>query len=804
MRVVPVADPLAELARLRRPTGPWLHLLDGAPSDARQLGWMLGQDGVVVRLLRGHCLRTGYGLFDETAAALQLPGDPVEDWSALATLLTDMGWLPGAGHALVVTRATLLLAADPLAELSRFVAAVREVARGRAEEGEPAPFHVVLQDDAVGLAVLRARLDAVGARYDELSGWDAEEPAVAVAASRRSAYSAGDPRPDDVDRAVTAALSGSDGVLEVRRGWEEFRGPSNDPVRVYAPVLAGIGDRAVDIAAAVAAAAAGRAAACIVLPLPVDTAARDQRQHAVAAASTVVRPEPEIASTGQPCPPAAGSYPAAAARSAAGHPVPAPAAQVSRGTHPAPSTDPAPSTTTAAPATVTAPIPAGPAAAEIAPSTVDVPADDPAATFELVAANLEWEFAGGSGRADPVDELLVRDVAGSPRSVALFRSWVRDPVGGWVRVVMAYVGFASIADVATERSRVVEALQRAGAKKCCVEIVGRSDVGDVHRWLEERSVPLRLPGEPAGPAAAVSNLAETTPDAHAAPTLPPETLPPDARFTPGPGREGPVSARLVEWAADRPGVIGVVTAWTELDGRRVLVVGVVVEGDADQQAVRAEAGAVVGSDPPCVVEPFAPAAGMAPSQLRLYRGSTRLWARRVERPAGAGRLDTGYRARTSGVDTVLDPVTPVTDDQLATGFTIVGVDLSTSLEQGPAEPDECDRAVADWVRAQPHALSLLGALTRGGRETVSRVYTVLVDDAAADAAAAAIRRGVAEVVASTGADRCAVEVFCPFQRLSVFHVRLYGGSVGLWKAERRPAAAGPEPGPDPATTQPDP
>ncbi len=63
---------------------------------------------------------------------------------------------------------------------------VREVARARAEEGDPLPFHVVLQDDAVGLAALRARLDAVQARYAELAGWEASEPAAEAAPSGRS------------------------------------------------------------------------------------------------------------------------------------------------------------------------------------------------------------------------------------------------------------------------------------------------------------------------------------------------------------------------------------------------------------------------------------------------------------------------------------------------------------------------------------------------------------------------------------------------------------------------------------------
>jgi len=34
-----------------------------------------------------------------------LPGDPAEDWAGLAALLTDLSWLPGPGHVLVVTRA---------------------------------------------------------------------------------------------------------------------------------------------------------------------------------------------------------------------------------------------------------------------------------------------------------------------------------------------------------------------------------------------------------------------------------------------------------------------------------------------------------------------------------------------------------------------------------------------------------------------------------------------------------------------------------------------------------------------------
>ncbi|HZB49211.1 MAG TPA: hypothetical protein VE547_08970, partial [Mycobacteriales bacterium] len=291
MKVVPpVADPEAELARLRRPTGPWLHLLDAAPADARQLGWMLGRDGVVVRLLRGHCGRSRYGLLDEVGAALQLPGDPAEDWPGLAALLTDMAWLPGAGHVLVVTRASLLLAAEPVGELRGLVDAVREVARGRAEEGDPVPFHLVLQDDSVGVATLRRRLEAVGAKHAELSGWDAEEPVAEAVAGGRSVLRAGDPAADAVDLAAGAAASEVDGVASVGRAWEDFRGGTGS-VRVYAPVLTDP-RRAAYAAAAIAGAVAERGGSCVVVPVHRDPAADDPRQAAVAAAATGIWPVP--------------------------------------------------------------------------------------------------------------------------------------------------------------------------------------------------------------------------------------------------------------------------------------------------------------------------------------------------------------------------------------------------------------------------------------------------------------------------------------------------------------------------------
>jgi hypothetical protein len=861
MRVVPAADPLADLARLRRPTGPWLHLLDGAPSDARQLGWMLGQDGVVVRILRGHCVRTGYGLFDEAAAALQLPGDPVEDWAALTGLLTDMSWLPGAGHLLVVSRAALLLAAAPLSELDGFVTTVREVARGRAEEGDPVPFHVVLQDDAVGLAGLRTRLDVVGARYDHLAGWDAEEPVAETVVSSRSGYESGDPRPDELDRAVADRLSTWDGVLAVRRSWEVFRGPDGARVRVYAPVLA---DplAAPEVVAAVVAAAAALGAGCLAVPLPADERGWDPRQQALAAASAVVWPEPEL-----PPEPATTPAPASAVAPPAGAPSAGQPAAHPEVADPGPA-EPATASTVdsrTAHADPGEPETAGPA------ESADLPADDPGGAFELVAANLEWRFASGAVALDPVDAALVRYAGGSQRLVGLFRTWVADPAGGWVRVVMAYVGSGSISGVETERSTIVDIAQRSGARRCCIEIVGLSDVGDVHRWLEERSVALwrgnpggRRPraGVPAAPAADATPADETPADAtpadataaaptgpgaapevddpavhpaappqvppaqaapsasaadappatpaQAAPPVPPPVpspaqdgpagagLPSDAVFEPGPGEEDETLAGLVGWAAEQPGVLGVITAWTEVGGRRTVVVGIVIDGEVDQQALHAEVTGLLAALPmPHLVESFAPSRGLPPLHLRLYRGSTRVWTRKVERvpttQPGVLQLDTTYHQVDRKIDQVLE-VSTIDDEELG-GFTLVGLDLNASVQRGAETPDDRDGAVSAWVRDQPHALAALRAVVSPPEGTEFPVYSVLVT---ADADRPAIRRGVAQVVAGTGADRCGVEVFCPFDRIAVFHVQLYGVSLSLWKSDRPPPSTKDDPpaGPD--------
>ena len=741
VRVVPSPPgPEAELARLARPTGPWIHLLDAAPADARQLGWLLGQDGIVVRHLRGHCGRSTYGLLDEVGAALQLPGDPVEDWPGLAALLTDMSWLPGAGHVLVVSRSSLLLAASPAGELRGLVEVVREVARARAEEGEPVPFHLVLQDDTLGLAALRARLDAAGARYAELAGWDAEEPPAATAVSARSALSGGPV--DGVDLAAGTAVSTVDGLRELRRAWEEFRGGAGGPVRVYVPVLCGPVDL-VAVAGALSATVAAAGACCVVVPVPADPALADPRQAAVAAAATRIWPDP------------AGPEPEEAAPEpdVVDAPVPDGAAGAA-GAQPPARDEPV----------VEQPAVERPVAVEERPVAVETaqpdptgngPGDVPGAPFELIAANLQWEFDTGAEEDDPVDAALRAHAGASSRTAALFRTWVHDPAGSWVRVVLGYVNRGSIADVDAERTALVDVLQRSGGARCCVEVLAATDVTDAHRWLEARCRPL-WPTPPTPP---------TTADA----------LPDDAAFRPGPQvndpRHGTLLAGLVDWAGGRPGVVGLVTAYT---GDDRLVVGVALDGSADPEEIRASA--------PAPVEPFAPARGLDPVHLRLTRASTRIWTRRTERALPEPARPTGGSPQRPDLPAVLDQGPPPTRDTedargdvVVDGFTVIGIDRDTAVGKGDPRPDEQDAVLVEYAEARPGAIALLRGVTEDGL----KVYCLAVEETVDPEAA---RRELAGAATAAGLRRAALEAFAPAGAISAFHLDLAVGSTRLWPA----------------------
>ena len=128
------------------------RLLVSDASVATELATRWQRDGLTVRVLRGHRMRTVDALFDEVSAALQFPAYFGCNWSAFDECLGDMEWFaPTAGLVVVVSEAEKVLAEETVVERSIFVRAVNHAAATYAapiERGEwwdrPAvPFHIV-------------------------------------------------------------------------------------------------------------------------------------------------------------------------------------------------------------------------------------------------------------------------------------------------------------------------------------------------------------------------------------------------------------------------------------------------------------------------------------------------------------------------------------------------------------------------------------------------------------------------------------------------------------------------------------
>jgi hypothetical protein len=163
----------APVELLLQTDGPHLFLVVGTRSQLTDAVWSLQTDRLragSVRLVRGAKMRSEGGLFDECAAALQFPHYFGENWDALSDCLTDLTWLPGFAHLLVVSDAVLLLADEPppaLATLLRTLdtAAMRwraGIAEGQLWDRAPTPFSVAFHCEAKDEALLVARFSAVG------------------------------------------------------------------------------------------------------------------------------------------------------------------------------------------------------------------------------------------------------------------------------------------------------------------------------------------------------------------------------------------------------------------------------------------------------------------------------------------------------------------------------------------------------------------------------------------------------------------------------------------------------------------
>jgi hypothetical protein len=232
---------------------------------------------------------------------------------------------------------------------------------------------------------------------------------------------------------------------------------------------------------------------------------------------------------------------------------------------------------------------------------------------------------------------------------------------------------------------------------------------------------------------------------------------------------GAMLARVVEWAAGRAGVVGLVTAYR---GDDRLVVGVALDGDTDPGEVRATA--------PEPVEPFAPARGLDPVHLRLSRSSTRIWTRRAERaqpePAkpAAGSLE---RPSVPAVTYQGPPPTRDTEDPrgdtVLDGFTLVGIDRDTAVGKGDPQPDPQDAAMVERATAIAGAIALLRGVTDGQL----KVYCLAVEENVDPEGA---RRELARAAAGAGLARAALEAFAPAGAISAFHLDLAVGSTRLW------------------------
>ena len=129
-----------------------LLLMKGDAASAHTTAVAWSHEEVLVRIVRGHKMRTLDGLYDEFAAAFQFPLYFGENEDAFEECLTDLSWLhSGAGYVIMVTSPNEVLADAP-AELAWMVSALRwawDEWRKNRRTGEswdrgPVPFHVIL------------------------------------------------------------------------------------------------------------------------------------------------------------------------------------------------------------------------------------------------------------------------------------------------------------------------------------------------------------------------------------------------------------------------------------------------------------------------------------------------------------------------------------------------------------------------------------------------------------------------------------------------------------------------------------
>jgi hypothetical protein len=163
--------------QLQTPTPPWFLILETSSGNAYEWAWRVAAGGAMVRVLRGHKMRTTEALFNELGAALQLPSYFGENWPGLDECLADLSWMPALPRVLLFVQAVEILADEKSELLDLFSDVLVRAAEGWAEPldrdlawDRPAlPFHAVLQVTAEDRPTVASTWTRSGAAIAELS-----------------------------------------------------------------------------------------------------------------------------------------------------------------------------------------------------------------------------------------------------------------------------------------------------------------------------------------------------------------------------------------------------------------------------------------------------------------------------------------------------------------------------------------------------------------------------------------------------------------------------------------------------------
>lgn len=134
---------------------PRIHVDELDKNSLRARAQIFSTAEVTVRVLRGHKMTSDARLFDEVAAAFQVPAYFGENWNALRDCLCDLEWMPAKRYVVLIASAEVMVTAAP--DLLRHLVIVfNEVAQEWSQPGmrpwapEPRPFHVVLSHAGAG------------------------------------------------------------------------------------------------------------------------------------------------------------------------------------------------------------------------------------------------------------------------------------------------------------------------------------------------------------------------------------------------------------------------------------------------------------------------------------------------------------------------------------------------------------------------------------------------------------------------------------------------------------------------------